>query len=280
MDFLPIIQSVQNDWVKSLRKLHNRADRIERKCFLIEGTHAVEEAIATQWPLLSVIFEARWGQSHKAILAPLTSQTVFPKTTLQPVSEEVIRKLSTTNSPCSVIGVAAIPDRMFQSHEVQDLTADASFLIAVESLQDPGNLGTLIRVSAASGFGQIVLSSDSVDPTNPKVLRSTAGQWFRSPPIVTDSLATWIRERKSDGFQVIAASPEGKSMWDCDLTKKTILLLGNEGAGLSQILRADATGTIAVPMAAGVESLNVAVSGALIAYEALRQRKGLGMSRT
>ena len=280
MDFLPIIQSVQNDWVKSLRKLHNRADRIERKCFLIEGTHAVEEAIATQWPLLSVIFEARWGQSHKAILAPLTSQTVFPKTTLQPVSEEVIRKLSTTNSPCSVIGVAAIPDRMFQSHEVQDLTADASFLIAVESLQDPGNLGTLIRVSAASGFGQIVLSSDSVDPTNPKVLRSTAGQWFRSPPIVTDSLATWIRERKSAGFQVIAASPEGKSMWDCDLTKKTILLLGNEGAGLSQILRADATGTIAVPMAAGVESLNVAVSGALIAYEALRQRKGLGMSRT
>jgi len=280
MDFLPIIQSVQNDWVKSLRKLHNRADRIERKCFLIEGTHAVEEAIATQWPLLSVIFEARWGQSHKAILAPLTSQTVFPKTTLQPVSEEVIRKLSTTNSPCSVIGVAAIPDRMFQSHEVQDLTADASFLIAVESLQDPGNLGTLIRVSAASGFGQIVLSSDSVDPTNPKVLRSTAGQWFRSPPIVTDSLATWIRARKSAGFQVIAASPEGKSMWDCDLTKKTILLLGNEGAGLSQILRADATGTIAVPMAAGVESLNVAVSGALIAYEALRQRKGLGMSRT
>ena len=280
MDFLPIIQSVQNDWVKSLRKLHNRADRIERKCLLIEGTHAVEEAIATQWPLLSVIFEARWGQSHKAILAPLTSQTVFPKTTLQPVSEEVIRKLSTTNSPCSVIGVAAIPDRMFQSHEVQDLTADASFLIAVESLQDPGNLGTLIRVSAASGFGQIVLSSDSVDPTNPKVLRSTAGQWFRSPPIVTDSLATWIRARKSAGFQVIAASPEGKSMWDCDLTKKTILLLGNEGAGLSQNLRADATGTIAVPMAAGVESLNVAVSGALIAYEALRQRKGLGMSRT
>ena len=280
MDFLPIIQSVQNDWVKSLRKLHNRADRIERKCFLIEGTHAVEEAIATQWPLLSVVFEARWGQSHKAILSPLTAQAVFPKTALQPVSEEVIRKLSTTNSPCSVIGVAAIPDRMFQSHEVQDLTADASFLIAVESLQDPGNLGTLIRVSAASGFGQIVLSSDSVDPTNPKVLRSTAGQWFRSPPIVTDSLATWIRARKSAGFQVIAASPEGKSMWDCDLTKKTILLLGNEGAGLSQNLRTDATGTIAVPMAAGVESLNVAVSGALIAYEALRQRKGLGMSRT
>lgn len=280
MDFLPIIQSVQNEWVKSLRKLHNRADRIERKCFLIEGTHAVEEAIATQWPLLSVIFEARWGQSHKAILSPLKAQAVFPKTTLQPVSEEVIRKLSTTNSPCSVIGLAAIPDRMFQTHEAQDLTADASFLIAVESLQDPGNLGTLIRVSAASGFGQIVLSSDSVDPTNPKVLRSTAGQWFRSPPIVTDSLATWIRERKSAGFQVIAASPEGKSMWDCDLTRKTILLLGNEGGGLSQNLRADATGTIAVPMAAGVESLNVAVSGALIAYEALRQRKGLGMSRT
>lgn len=273
MNFLPIIQSVQNEWVKSLRKLHDRADRVERRCFLIEGTHAVEEAIATQWPLVSILFDTKWAQSHSGILARLASRANAPKTTLQPVSDDVLRKLSTTNSPCSVIAVASITDRSFQEANDQLRTENTSFVIAAESLQDPGNLGTLIRVAAASGFGRIVLSSDSVDPTNPKVLRSTAGQWFRSPPIVTDTLRTWIRERKSHGYQVLAASAEGQSLWDRDLTGKTIVLLGNEGSGLSQDLRMEATGTIAIPMADGVESLNVAVSGALIAYEALRQRK-------
>lgn len=273
MNFLPIIQSVQNEWVKSLRKLHDRADRVERRCFLIEGTHAVEEAIATQWPLVSVIFDTKWAQSHSEILAQLASRANAPKTTLQPVSEDILRKLSTTNSPCSVIAVASIFDHSFRENKKHLRPENSSFVIAAESLQDPGNLGTLIRVAAASGFGRIVLSNDSVDPTNPKVLRSTAGQWFRSPPIVTDNLRAWVRERKSVGFQVLAASAEGTSMWDSDLTGNTIVLLGNEGSGLSQDLRIEATGTIAVPMADGVESLNVAVSGALIAYEALRQRK-------
>ena len=86
MDFLPIIQSVQNEWVKSLRKLHDRADRVERRCFLIEGTHAVEEAIATQWPLVSIAFDTKWAQSHPVLLAQLASRAVSPKTTLQPVS--------------------------------------------------------------------------------------------------------------------------------------------------------------------------------------------------
>ena len=273
MNFLPIIQSVQNDWVKSLRKLHDRADRVERRCFLIEGTHAVEEAIATQWPLVSVVFDTKWAQSHSEILAQLASRANAPKTTLQPVSEDILRKLSTTNSPCSVIAVASIFDHSFQEDKKQPHSENSSFVIAAESLQDPGNLGTLIRVAAASGFGRIVLSNDSVDPTNPKVLRSTAGQWFRSPPIVTDTLRAWVRERKSAGYQVLAASAEGQSMWNCDLSCNTIVLLGNEGSGLSQDLRMEATGTIAIPMADGVESLNVAVSGALIAYEALRQRK-------
>ena len=278
MDFLPIIQSVQNEWVKSLRKLHDRADRVERRCFLIEGTHAVEEAIATQWPLVSIAFDTKWAHSHPVLLAQLASRAVSPKTTLQPVSVDVLRKLSTTNSPCSVIAVASIFDHSFRENKKHLRPENSSFVIAAESLQDPGNLGTLVRVAAASGFGRIVVSNDSVDPTNPKVLRSTAGQWFRSPPIVTDNLRVWVRERKSVGFQVLAASAEGKSMWDCDLTGNTIVLLGNEGSGLSQDLRSEATGTIAVPMADGVESLNVAVSGALIAYEALRQRKSKGFA--
>ena len=280
MNFLPIIQSVQNEWVKSLRKLHDRADRVERRCFLIEGTHAVEEAIATQWPLVSIVFNTKWAQSHPQLLAQLASRAVSSQTNLQPVSDDILRKLSTTNSPCSVIAVASITDHSFQEDKKQLRSENSSLMIAAESLQDPGNLGTLIRVAAASGFGRIVLSDDSVDPTNPKVLRSTAGQWFRSPPIVTDNLRAWIRGRKSEGFQVLAASAEGQSMWDCNLTSNTIVLLGNEGSGLSQDLRVEATGTVSIPMAIGVESLNVAVSGALIAYEALRQRKSKAASPT
>ena len=159
-----------------------------------------------------------------------------------------------------------------QGESIAFAPRELSLAIAVESVQDPGNLGALIRIAAAAGIGPIILSPDSVDPFNPKVLRSTAGQWFRGPPVVVDILSL-LRSQRKKNVQILAASANGKSFWECDLTVPTIFLLGNEGAGLSSELRAEATDVIAIPMAEGVESLNVAVTGALLIFEAQRQRK-------
>ena len=266
MRFQPAITSLQNAWVKSIKRLHHSPDRREQHKFLIEGSHLVEEAIATGWPLDAICFDANWALNNQGLLASIAKDASRSHMLLQPASEAILRRLSTTDSACSVIAVAV------QSESTAYPPRELSLAIAVESLQDPGNLGALIRIAAAAGIGPIILSSDSVDPFNPKVLRSTAGQWFRGPPMVVD-LPSLLRSQRQKNVQILAASADGKSFWECDLTVPTIFLLGNEGAGLSSELRTEATGIIAIPMAKGVESLNVAVSGALLLFEAQRQRK-------
>lgn len=260
-----MITSVQNAWVKSLKRLHHSSVRTSERRFLVEGPHLLDEAIATDWPLEAVCFDATWEAQNQGLLSRLLQDTSRSSMILQPVSTEVLRRLSTTDSPCSVVGVAVLPPpAAFPS-------APLSLALAVESLQDPGNLGSLIRITAGAGIGPVILGAESVDATNSKVLRASAGQWFRQPPM-TGNLVEILRIQRQANVQVLAASAEGVPFWECDLTAPTIFLLGNEGSGLSQSMRNASTSTIAVPMAAGVESMNVAVIGALLAYEAKRQR--------
>ncbi len=269
MRFQPIISSHHNEWFKSAMRLHQVSERRDRCQFLIEGTHLVEEAIATGWPLESICFEEAWAEQNKLLLDRLIADPNRTKVLLQPATTDILRRLSTTSSRSPVVGVA-----VHRAHDESDFTP-ISLALAVESLQDPGNLGSMIRIAAAAGVSQVFLSRDSVSPTNPKVLRSTAGQWFRSPPIVTD-LPSFLKQQAAASVQILAACAGGESYWNSDLTRPTLFLLGNEGNGLSAEIRALATGQISVPMATGVESLNVSITAALLVYEAQRQRKAFG----
>ena len=262
----PTITSNQNPWVKSIHRLHQTSERRKQQLFLVEGTHLIQEAVATSWPLDAICFSEEWATQNQATLATLASHPAYRNTLLQPVSMDVLRKLSTTDSLCPAIGIAR-----FQNPSTGYSQA-TSLQIVAESLQDPGNLGALVRISAAVGECPIVLSSDSVDPTNPKVLRSTAGQWFRNRPLVVDNLLEYVERSRAEGVQVLAAAADGTCFWECDLKIPTMFLLGNEGSGLSRELRSVATKAIAIPMAPNVESLNVAISGALLVYESQRQR--------
>ena len=266
MRYQPIISSHHNEWFKSAMRLHQASERRDRCQFLIEGTHLVEEVVATGWPLESICFEEAWAEQNKPLLARLVADPNRTKVLLQPVTKDILRRLSTTSSRSPVVGVA-----VHRARDECDITP-VSLALAVESLQDPGNLGSMIRIAAAAGVSQVYLSRDSVSPTNPKVLRSTAGQWFRSPPIVTD-LPNFLKQQAASSVQILAACAEGESFWKSDLTLPSLFLLGNEGNGLSAESRALATGLISVPMATGVESLNVSITAALLIYEAQRQRE-------
>jgi len=248
-------------------RLHQASVRRDERKFLIEGTHLIEEAIATEWPLESICFEESWAEQNQSLLHRILQDANRPQLIVQPATNELLRRLSTTTTRTPVIGVAN--EKEF-SESVQ---RPISLAIAIESLQDPGNLGSMIRIAAAGGASHVYLSNDSVAPTNPKVLRASAGQWFRNPPIVTD-LQPFLRTQKTASMQILAASADGQSFWEADLTRPTIFLLGNEGNGLSDEMRALATKSISVPMAPGVESLNVSITASLLIYEALRQRKG------
>ena len=145
--------------------------------------------------------------------------------------------------------------------------------LALETLQDPGNLGTIIRTAAAAGASGLWLSEDCVDLDNPKVLRASAGQWFRLPMAVSTDLTATVREYQQAGMQVVATLPTATmTYWEVDWQRPTLIVLGNEGAGLSAEVAGLTDLQVRIPLSSGVESLNVAIAAALLLYEAKRQK--------
>ena len=239
-----MLTSLQNPLVKQIRKLHQAKGRKEHQLFLLEGTHLVEAACEVGYPLTTVCYTSFWQGRHQPLLERLSQDT--PR--CEWVSPEVLEAMATTVHPDGVIALAPrIPSKP-QTLE--------GFGIALETLQDPGNLGTIIRTAAATGVEGLWLSADSVDLDHPKVLRASAGAWFGLNKTVSPNLASI-------------------SYWQLDLTRPTLLVFGNEGAGLSPDIQALADHQVQIPLQRGVESLNVGISVALMLYEAQRQRQAI-----
>ncbi|NJO41824.1 MAG: RNA methyltransferase [Cyanobacteria bacterium RU_5_0] len=257
-----MLTSLQNPLVKQMRKLHRAKERQEQQLFLLEGTHLLEEACMANCPLVVVCCTPLWQDHHAKLWDAIVARS--PRTEL--VSEAVLQAIATTVHPDGVVAVA-------KRDCLRPLNGAIRMGIALETLQDPGNLGTVIRTATAAGADGLWLSADSVDLDHPKVLRASAGQWFRLPMIVSPDLQADIQPLKQQGVRVVSTSPTATiTYWEVDFTPPTLILLGNEGAGLSPELAAAADINVKIPLAVGVESLNVAIAAALILYEAQRQR--------
>ncbi|BAC88495.1 TrmH family RNA methyltransferase [Gloeobacter violaceus] len=262
-----MLTSLQNPVIKQLRKLHAAKERQAQGLFLVEGTHPVAAALAGGWELEFVCATEAWVGEHPAMHTALSGRAGRYET----VAPAVIEALADTVHPSGV--VAAVRRRADAWRPL--LERDVSLLVLGERLQDPGNVGTLVRSCAAVGADGLVLSADSVDPDHPKVLRASAGLWFRSPPLSVPDLTACVADLVRRGVQVLAADAgAGRSLWECDLRRPTAFVLGSEGQGLSEPLRRCLPERVGIPLAPGVESLNVAVSGALLLFEAARQRRG------
>jgi RNA methyltransferase, TrmH family len=257
-----MLTSTQNPLVKQIKKLQSTKERREAQLFLVEGTHLIQEACAVNYPLATLCYTSDWQTRHPE----LWSVAVGICDRVEAVSDEVMKAIATTVNPDGVIAIAprlALPSPAIPA----DLT------IALSTIQDPGNLGTMIRTATAVGANGLWVSQDSVDLDNPKVLRASAGQWFRLAMGVSDDLHALVTKYKQQGVQIVSTSSHTEtSYWEADLRSPTLILLGNEGAGLSPELAALADIQVKIPMAAAVESLNVATAAALILYEARRQR--------
>jgi RNA methyltransferase, TrmH family len=257
-----MLTSTQNPLIKQIKKLQSAKERREAQLFLVEGTHLIQEACAVNYPLATLCHTADWQTRHPE----LWSIAVGICDRVESVSDEVMKAIATTVNPD---GVLAIAPRLALTEPV----IPADLTIALSTIQDPGNLGTMIRTATAAGANGLWVSQDSVDLDNPKVLRASAGQWFRLAMGVSDNLHELVTNYKQQGVQIVSTSSHTEtSYWDVDLRSPTLILLGNEGAGLSPELAALADIRVKIPMAAAVESLNVATAAALILYEARRQR--------
>jgi TrmH family RNA methyltransferase len=234
------VQSLSNPQLKRLKRLHSVES--EQEELLVEGTHLLAEAIAVSWQLRSIYYTEKWAIDNRLLL--------------DQIDEGVEQYLVDYNWAGS----------LSQGHQ------DWSLVLAADGIQDPGNAGTLLRSVVGFGANRLYLSPDSVSPVHPKFLRSTAGQWFRSPPGVaqTNILA---QHAKRIGAKVIVADMTGKSLWDLDFSGPTMFVVGSEGSGVRQEIKDLADEICAIPIAPGVESLNVATAGTIFLYEARRQRR-------
>lgn len=258
-----MLTSLQNPLVKQIRKLHQAKYRREQQLFLLEGTHLLKEACAVKWPLVAVCCVRQWQQKQEELLLQVRQQTQQ----IELVSRDVLQAIATTVQPDGVVAIAQSRALTNQSLHLNRLG------LVLETVQDPGNLGTMIRTAAAAGAEGLLLSSNSVDLENPKVLRASAGQWFRLPMAVSSNLEAEIWQSKNRGMQIVATQPDAAlTYWDINFRIPTLILLGNEGAGLSDSLIQLADQRVSIPLSADVESLNVAIAAALLLYEARRQR--------
>ena len=261
-----MITSSQNPLVKQIRRLHRAKGRQEQNLLLLEGTHLLETALEVNCSLETVCYSLQWQVKYSQLYEKVLTRS----RRVECVSPEVLQQLATTVNPD---GVIATIDRDFQKSSAIKFP---KLGLILERIQDPGNLGTIIRSAVATGVEGLWTSEDSVEFDNPKVLRASAGAWFHLPKQSSPDLGKLIQDYQTQGIQVIATQMNApKTYWEIDFTRSTIILLGNEGAGLSPDLAQLADETVRIPLASGVESLNVAIAAALLLYEAQRQKASL-----
>jgi TrmH family RNA methyltransferase len=257
-----IVHSRQNTRVKELRSGFARAARTDEGHIAIEGEHLVAEAIASGIQVLAVFVQ----MGSESILERLSLPDAAEVLALPPdVFESAVR----TETPQGIAALVAPP--AFTLEEV--LAADSTPLVVVSAgLQDPGNLGTLIRSAEAFGATGFVLLPGSVSLYNQKTLRASAGSAFRLPcvPAKTEELFAALSAR---GITVLAAvASDGEPVTQQDLTRPSAFILGNEGNGIAEEILRLVAKRVTIPTPGPVESLNAAIAGSILLYEAARQR--------
>ncbi len=269
-----MITSTGNAQVRELVKLMKKSrERDRQNVFLVEGPRMTGELLDDrEWQ--KQIQKVYFSESFTKKSGNLTEAFVRQCRT-EILSDSVFEYVSDTKTPQ---GILAVVERRTYSRDdiLRDLSGQgrAPFVIVLDNLQDPGNMGTVFRTAEAAGATGIMMSSDCVDIYNPKVVRSTMGALFRVPYCRTDDLSGAVKDLKNAGIRVYAAHLEGKNDYDReDYRGGTAFLIGNEGNGLKEETAACADCRIRIPMEGKAESLNAAVAAAVLMYEAGRQRR-------
>ena len=257
---------VTKERLRAIKKLHESKERAEKGLFLIEGVRLIEEAVKEGISIDEALYTARIEESTRGsqLLASLKKR----HTPLSQVTEKAMESISKTESPQGILAVARQLKWTFK-----DLIKNKETVIIACGLQDPGNLGTIIRSADAGGCGGVFTTQNSVDIYNSKVIRATMGSIFRMPVMKFDDPEEAISALKKEGYQIIATTAHSRSSYlDPDYMKPTAFLIGQEGSGLSEEVLKSADKKVFIPMKKGVESLNAAVSASILIYEAFRQR--------
>jgi len=260
------IASRQNALVKDLRKAFSQGEPTSEGAVAIEGVRVIEEALRSGLKFQAIFFSER-ARDHAARLMPqISSQT---EALLLP--DEVFSSAVDTESPQGVAALVKL--RASQFDDLVEHVNHSFLAVAVAGIQDPGNLGTIIRSAEAFSARGVLLGEKTVSPYNPKVVRASAGSIFREP-LIRVKLGDAISQLKEAGVRVLASSShKGKPLHQADFTGAIMIVIGNEGAGLPPEILSAADELITIPHSSRVESLNAGIATSIFLYEAARQRQ-------
>jgi TrmH family RNA methyltransferase len=280
-----MIRSAQNQNVKNIiRLLSKRKERTEQKLFVQEGLRFVSE---TPHSLLRELYVSEGFMSDRDRREELEqrlditlppdekegmAEIQFPDgnaVMYSTVTDDVMRKMTDTEAPQGVCAVSQMPEYSLEDMLAGPLTQ----ILILEDIQDPGNLGTMIRTAEGAGTTGIIMTKNTVDVFSPKASRATMGSLFRVPFLVTSDLGETVTELKKQGVTTCAAYLGGeKNYTDIDCKKAVAFMIGNEGNGLRPETAALADEIVLIPMSGKLESLNAAMAAGILMYESYRQR--------
>ncbi len=269
-----MISSVSNSKVKRLVSLVRKAKhRKEEGVFVIEGVRMFLEA-PPDWIREVYVSESFLKKYEKE--TDIQIKEAFGRRRYEVLADGIFNKVSDTQTPQGVLCVLSMPTYTLENsiEEWMDSKEKTPLIMLLEDLQDPGNLGTIVRTSEGAGVSGIVMTSKTADIFNPKVIRSTMGSIYRVPFFIVEELAETISLLQQRHIGVYAAHLDDSVDYDRpDYTQPTAFLIGNESSGLKQQTAKCATQYIKIPMQGQVESLNAAIAASVLMYEAARQRR-------
>ncbi len=260
------ITSLQNPRVKQLVKLRDRRPRDEAGLFMVEGYREVRRALEKGVALSELYYSPEWflGENEPALI----QQAAAAGARLFELNKEAFAKVAYRERPD---GLLALAPQWRRSLEELVLPAEP-FLLVVEAIEKPGNLGTILRSADAAGCNAVIVCDPVTDIFNPNVVRASTGVLFSVPCIVSDSQAVhaWLKAR---GIRTIATTPSATALYsDADLRGPLAVIMGSEQYGLSDFWLHEADLPVRIPMAGQADSLNVAMATIITLFEAVRQR--------
>lgn len=263
------ISSPSNERIKTVVQLQSKASvRKKQKLFVIEGIKMYDETPVEQLELTYVSEKFYDDYIKTGKISENTKKRLNNKEYII-VADNVFKNMSDTVTPQGIMAVVKQNE-----YKLSDILKEeqCQIFMVLESLQDPGNMGTIIRTAEGAGIAGIIVNKETVDVYNPKVIRSTMGSIYRMPIVVSDDLETTLDELSDQGVTLYAAHLKGDVYYtDGQFTGSSAILIGNEGNGLSDKISSKAHKLVKIPMEGEVESLNASVAAAILMYEAKRQ---------
>ena len=248
-----IITSKDNEIIKNIKKLKEKKYRLDS--YIVEGIKMVKEAINENQEIALI-----------AIREDFKIDFDTKKIKIVTISNKIFNDISDVKTPQGILAV-------IKKNQNNQIETNSNYILALDSLQDPGNMGTIIRTADSANINQIIINKTTVDPYSPKVIRSTMGAIYRTNIIEVEDLKTTLKEIQSKGFQIITTDLKAtQSIYDINYNNKTVVVIGNEANGVSQEILQTADKKVIIPMLGKTESLNASIAASIMIYEYVRQK--------